>query len=69
MLDQVASVTLARRRRAGRISRRRRFRLCLERSCRDADRSAWDGRFTFDGRRTTGLGGNLTAFLTWAHNC
>ena len=31
--------------------------------------SSWDGRFTFDGPRTTGLGGNLTAFLTWAHNC
>jgi hypothetical protein len=31
--------------------------------------SSWDGRFTFDGPRTTGLGPPLTAFLTWAHNC
>ena len=31
--------------------------------------SSWDGRFTFDGPRTTGLGFPLDAFLTWAHNC
>lgn len=31
--------------------------------------SSWDGRFTFDGPRTTGLGGFFTAFTTWAHNC
>jgi hypothetical protein len=31
--------------------------------------SSWDGRFTFDGSRTTNLGFPLDAFLTWAHNC
>jgi len=28
--------------------------------------SSWDGRFTFDGPRTTAL---VPAFSTWAHNC
>ena len=31
--------------------------------------SSWDGRFTFDGPRTTSLGFPYTAFGTWAHNC